>query len=108
MEDRRQQWIRFYEMALTGTADPRVGPDEILNAERAACWVAEQAERVADAAMSRLDARDFPPTKVDALLAAARQVWEQAEHGAKQGAFVRDHLLATLGKALADLRGEGR
>ncbi len=54
--------------------------------------------------MDRLDGRDFPPTKVEALYKAADNVWGCAEHGSQRRAFVADHLLAALGKALADLK----
>ena len=71
--NRRDQWIRFYEQALAGTADSR-GDDETFNADRSAVWIAEHAERVATEAMARLDARDFPGPKVEALIKSAREV----------------------------------
>lgn len=102
---RREQWIRFYEAALAGTADPRISEGEVLNAERSATWNAEQAERVANAAMARLDAREFPEPKVRALLLAARNAWKSASH--KDGvAMVPSQLLATLGAAIADFTGD--
>lgn len=49
MDERRAQWLRFYEIALGGLcADPNMTTD-----------IALAAERIADAAMLRLDARKW-------------------------------------------------
>lgn len=92
---RREQWIQFYTAALNGLCAYPV------DAEKEA--VADSAAEIADAAMGRLDARDFPEPKVQALLLTARNVWKAAEHGAQRGAYVPDHLLATLGAAIRDM-----
>ncbi len=97
---RREQWISFYTAALAGTADPRINPgEEVADRSESAAWAARQAETVADEAMARLDARDFPEPKVQALMLTARNVWKAAEHKGEK-ATVPAHLLATLGEAL--------
>lgn len=59
MSDRQAQWLRFYEAALTGSAGLSYPDDgEVQKRVRSA-------ERIADAAMARLDARDFPPNKAE-------------------------------------------
>lgn len=87
---RREQWISFYTAALTGQlADPVSAADD----------ADDVAARCADRAMARLDARDFPEPKVQALMLTARNVWKAAEHKGEK-ATVPAHLLATLGEAL--------
>jgi len=89
---RREQWISFYTAALTGSAASPYDPDAIDVV----------AADIADAAMARLDARDFPEAKAEALQTAARDVWRSAQHKG-DSATVPAHLLAALGKALASL-----
>ena len=94
---RRDQWIRFYEQSLAGNcADQNQSPiDSDKNAAKSA-----------DLAMARLDAKDFPEPKVQVLLKAADSVWGTAEHGAQRGAYVADHLLVALGRAIHDMKQE--
>ena len=80
---RKEQWISFYTAALAGNcADPNLGAVE----------AEDNAADTADLAMARLDARDFPEPKVQALLSAARNVWGRARSDGG--------LMATLGEAL--------
>lgn len=94
---RREQWTRFYERALTGNCTD----------QNQSCHDAdENAAKSADLAMARLDAKDFPEPKVQVLLKAADSVWGTAEHGAQRGAYVADHLLVALGRAIHDMKQE--
>ena len=61
--NRRDQWIRFYEQALAGTGS-RLDADATT----------ADAVDIANSAMARLDARDFPEPKVEALIKSAREV----------------------------------
>ncbi len=81
---RREQWIQFYTASICGlSAYPEDAEQESI---------ADSAALMADAAMARLDARDFPEPKVEALLSAARNVWGRARSDGG--------LMATLGEAL--------
>ena len=102
MNDRRQQWFVFYEAALTGSAGQ--GPCASMGEEDARV-VSVNASRIADAAMARLDARDFPPTKVAALVRAADAVWSEAVLTGKV-CVVDEQIHDALGKALADLKAD--
>ena len=93
MNDRRAQWIRFYEAALTGA----VSRTEDMGA------AARRAAYAADAAAELLDARDFPPSKVEALVSAAAIAWGTATV-VPDGQCVSNHHMAALGKALAALK----
>ena len=97
MSDRRAQWIRFYEAALAGATRSSLCAPEQYDV------IATDAERIADAAMARLDARDFPPSKVEALISAAAIAWGTATV-VPDGQCVSDHHMAALGKALAALK----
>jgi hypothetical protein len=95
MIERRAQWIRFFEAALGGLcADPNM-TDNVVTA----------AERMADTAMARLDARDFPKPKVALLLRAAEAAWDMAEHH-ERGRIVPDHLMVNLRRAIAAMAEE--
>jgi len=88
MNSRRAQWIRFFEVALARATDPRD---------------THAAADVADAAMKCLGGRTFGETKVESLLSAAQNTHRLGEP-MRGGFFVPDHLMAKLGKAIADLR----
>lgn len=91
---RREQWIQFYTAAINGLC---AYPGD---AEKDA--VADSAAEIADAAMRRLDARDFPEPKVQALLLAAHNVWKAASH--RNGvATIPAQYMATLGAAIDDM-----
>lgn len=103
MIDRQAQWMRFFEAALSGTAGQTVYCEN---------EVANNAERIVDAAMARLDARAESLTDVAAMRKALLWFADEGHYEAtyRHGAGFVD--ACGLGKARRALglkvdRGDG-